>query len=102
MRNADLVSFLTRPEGHIIASHYGTAIDCPISATINLFKGLYIAISYSINKDISNETESSIFPPNKFGLENTDEVAITNSKLINLNNQCTVAFKFTCIKNKLA
>ena len=102
IRNEDLVSFLTRPEGHIIASHYGSARNAPINSSIKLFKGLYIAMSYSINKDVSSNTVSALFPLNEFGLTNNTGIEITNSKLINLNNQCTATFKFTCIKNKIA
>ena len=102
IRNEDLVSFLTRPEGHIIASHYGNARNDPINASIKLFKGLYIAMSYNIDKTstITSLSVDVLFPKNTFGL--TTEVEITNSKLINLNNQCTATFKFTCIKNKIA
>jgi hypothetical protein len=102
IRKDDLVSFLTRPEGHIIASHHGNAINDPISATINLFKGFYIAMSFNIDKTSTITNVDVLFPKNTFGLTNNTGIDITNSKLINLNNQCTVAFKFTCIKNKIA
>ena len=102
IRNEDLVSFLTRPEGHIIASHYGSARNAPINASIKLFKGLYIAMSYNIDKTSTITDIDVLFPKNTFGLTNNNGIDITNSKLINLNNQCTATFKFTCIKNKIA
>ena len=59
-------------------------------------------MSYNIDKTSTITNIDVLFPKNTFGLANNTGIDITNSKLINLNNQCTATFKFTCIKNKIA